>query len=154
MKNSAHISRIAPRAAVMFAIILMVAMAGGAWAMLSAQSGTGGEEGGYVFNGVVGPCSAGQTAYGANGQLLTSCGVICLDSWGTKTINISDFPGCSNLGSNWTVLCINELTWTSKFIGNQTQSPDGKSTTFQAFQHGTCGIFPAGTPSGNPPVAH
>lgn len=149
MKNSAHISRIAPRAAVMFAIILAVAMAGGAWAMLSAQDGTGGESagGGYVYNGVVAPTDGNTLRANLNGQMVGSCGVIFLDSWGTKTLRASDFPGCFGTNGSmvgWTVMCINEGNWTSKFVGNVTVSPDGKTLSFNAYQHGHCGLFPTG----------
>ena len=144
MNDVGNLPRGVPRAVVLAAIVMVVALVGGIWEA-SAQDADG-----LCLDAA--PLSEAEAQHfldiqGPGGQF--PCGVFSVCSHGTKIIPVQDHPMCT--GQSLTVYCMdNQGVWTNTNVSNVSVSGDGTAVTFVASQHGTCGLFLGGvtTPQG------
>jgi hypothetical protein len=142
MSARVGLPRSVPRAVVLVAIVLGVALVGGIW-KANAQSSSGG----VCMDAAPLSESAAQPFLGAQGPNGHSpCGVFSVCSHGSKSIAVQDYPSCAGAGQNLTVYCMNgQGAWTNAAVSNVSVAADGSTVTFVVSQHGTCGLFPDGT---------
>jgi hypothetical protein len=142
-----------PRAAVIFATILFVALIGGAFASYAASTGTG--TGGWTFGGR--ECSkefltdeeAAQFPLSPNGT--KACAIIKVCQNGRQVVSFNQVPNCPK---NVTVWCMNgEGTWVNNTVGEVGTNADGSLLILDIGQTGHCGLFPAGSSLQGPVIS-
>jgi hypothetical protein len=115
MSARVGLPRSVPRAVVLVAIVLGVALVGGIW-KANAQSSSGG----VCMDAAPLSESAAQPFLGAQGPNGHSpCGVFSVCSHGSKSIAVQDYPSCAGAGQNLTVYCMNgQGAWTNAAVSN------------------------------------
>lgn len=137
-------SQTASRAVVIFGVVLLVALIGGAW--IGAAKGTipdTGEPGGPVSSPYCYPVEGSPYFSIPNPAGVLPCAICEVDSHGPKSIRLSE-TACT--GTNLTVYCMTEDgVWTQTEVFDPGVTSDSLAAIWTVGQHGTCGIFPTGS---------
>ncbi len=82
------------------------------------------------------------TPWETDTSYIFACSIFSIDSWGTRQIDLANFPGCAGWNPDeLAVACWTAETqgWTARDVSMSAASGETFSVTFS--QHGTCGLF-------------